>query len=220
MKINIIIKTLFWLTATILVQVRAEGQPYADFLYSGFDASYGTQTSTLSSNLTLLDGLPVTMRGASAGLLLGSSFWKAKVNVIGSYHSSSETAYAIDLKKSEAIISIYPQSLLRQGKMNKINFYINGGLSREKYKFFGTYLIDEVTGACIVEPATNKLTQWNMTGGAGIDFRLDLQKQFLLFYVEARKSLPMLVSADEDLQNTIQRSVTALQFGVCFGFRH
>jgi hypothetical protein len=221
MKSFFMVRMLFWFTAAILIQVRAEGQPVGKSLYSGFEASYQIQTSTLGSNLPLLNDLPVVMRGGSAGLILGSTSWKAKLNIIGSYHATNQIQYSIDLKRSEALLYFYPQQLIAKGKSGKLNFYIASGISRDKYKFFGTYLIDEFTGECIILPATNTLNQWNMTGGVGLEYRIKLKDQFVGLYAEARKSLPAFANSGQaEFQNTINRQITVFNVGINFGLHH
>jgi hypothetical protein len=185
----------------------------------GLEGTFGVRAFTIKSDIPELSNLKVLEEGGSAGFVMGTPFIKLNTRAVGFYYSAASTSRTIDMFEIETTVNFYPLQLLKNYS-SPINFFITGGLTMDKIKFFGHYLsADEsnINYSNIREPYLGSITQINATGGFGVEYKMP-NVNFVTLFSEVRVGLPIqTVTKGGHFENTSIQDYTAVCIGVSFG---
>lgn len=214
---GVVILTLF--IVLILKSICSHAQ--TGITHLGFHANFGTNIFGIKSNIPELNENFVSQGGGQLGLIAGNQSVKARIGLLGYYTSDGQVAGSVDLYKSGAAINFYPLAMLCK-KQFRVQPYLSGGVSYDRYKFYGYYLDNDggrVNHSVSEAPSLGAIKQVNTFLGAGIEIRLMERYDFVHFFSEARfgDNLSMSTNNTRFNQTTIasQMQFTAgLSFGV------
>jgi len=213
---RIITITCFAIGLSAVLLNQAHGQRKRENTKIGFEATAGSQSFQLASNVASLNQANINQLGGGLGFNVSGDFWKAKLKPIGFYHSNSESQTSVKLKESGGLINLYPIKLI-MGKESKLpTLYVTGGIMRGKYKINGTYLPEGETSDCVYDSETfsGDVISWNLTGGAGIEYELNFDAGSITLFGEIKKGLAAGSSSNLDLfKNTTIKNITTINVG-------
>ena len=185
----------------------------------GLEGGLGIQSATIKSDIAELNNLSWVAEGGRILFVSGNSTLMTKCG-LGFYYSASNVPQTIDLFYSELSVNFYPLSLTTARSI-RINPYLVAGAFYNLYKFGGTYLGENTEPrnfSIADENYLAKINQINVHLGAGIEYRLIDERQFLNLFAEGTCAAPILsgtqVAAFE--QTTTAKNVQA-HVGVRFG---
>jgi hypothetical protein len=187
--------------------------------YVGLEGTYGVRSFTIKSDIAELNNLNVLEEGGSAGFVMGNPFIRLNTRAVGFYYSAASTSRTIDMFEIETTVNFYPLQFLKNYS-SPFNFFITGGLTMDKIKFFGHYLsIDKsnINYSNTREPYLGSISQINATGGLGVEYRVP-NVNFVTLFGEARYGVPIqTVTKGGYFENTTIQNYMALCVGVSFG---
>jgi hypothetical protein len=185
----------------------------------GLEGTYGVRSFTIKSDIPELNNLSVLEEGGSVGFVMGTPFIRLNTRAIGLYYSAARTSRTIDMFEIETTVNFYPLQLLKKYSL-PVNFFITGGLTMDKIKFFGHYLAEDesnINYSNIREPYLGSISQINATGGLGVEYRVP-NVNFVTLFSEVRFGLPIqTVTKGGHFENTTIQDYTAVCVGVSFG---
>lgn len=207
------------ITTSVSNNVYAQSQQAKVGTHYGFEISGGVQSYQLASNLADLDQVNIDQRGGSLGFIVGSDYWKAKINPIGFYTGNADSQVTTKLIQSEAQINFYPIKLFSNSTSRLPQVYILGGTSRGKNKINGSVLSTEEDPAlCIYNTFSTSIVNWNITGGAGIEYQIGHGQEFITVFAEIKKGLSVGTSTDNvEFKNTTPNNITMVSIGFSIG---
>jgi hypothetical protein len=184
--------------------------------YRGFVASFGTRSVNVSSNIAKINQTNLMATGGQAGVIFGNNTVRAKIGLLGYYSSAGNTAGTTDLYESNASVNFYPLSLITSNNY-LIAPYFTGGVSFDRFKFFGFYINQEpgVTNYSQSEaPYLGKIKQVNATIGLGIEVKLKDKFDFIHLFSEVKYGHNL---SNQALNNTIAGTSLNNQMQVVLG---
>lgn len=192
----------------------------SDKTYRGFVASFGTRSVNVSSNIARINQTNLMAAGGQAGVIFGNSTVRAKIGLLGYYSSTGNTAGTTDLYESNASVNFFPLSLITSNSY-MIEPYLTGGVSFDRFKFFGFYINQEpgVTNHSQIEaPYIGKIKQVNATVGLGIEVKLRDKFDFIHLFSEVKYGHNLSSQAlNNTLAGTSLNNQMQVILGVSFG---
>jgi hypothetical protein len=185
----------------------------------GLEGGFGIHSATIKSDIAELNNLSWMAEGGRILFVSGNSTLMTKCGV-GFYYSASNVPQTIDLFYSELSVNFYPISLMTARSI-RINPYLVAGAFYNLYKFGGTYLGENAEPrnfSTVDESYLARMNQINLHLGAGIEYRLIDERQFLNLFAEGTWAAPILsgTQAAAFEQTTTAKNVQA-HIGVRFG---
>lgn len=174
----------------LCAQMRAGS---GDGFMNGLEGGFGIHSASIRSDIAELAGINWLAEGGKVLFVSGNRTIVTKFGV-GFYYSASHVPQTIDLFNGEVGINFYPLGLLSTSKL-RINPYLVGGAFYNQYKFGGTYLSgnSEPRNLSTVDDTyMAKINQINAHLGAGLEYRLIHDKEFLHLFAEASWAAPLL----------------------------
>ena len=186
----------------------------------GFEASTGSRSFLLESNVASINSQQLNQRGGSIGFSIGKDFWRINLTPLGFYNSNTNTKPSVKLIESEGHLNIYPLSFLIPKAARFPNIYLTGGVGRGKYKVDGSYVPQGQTSTCIFDAFSTNITSWNILGGAGIEYRIGHKSEFIILFAEIKKGLSMATSSNQEVfNNTTFKNNKMINIGLAIGFK-
>lgn len=122
--------------------------------YLGVEATMGTKTFSVKSNIPAIDGMKSLEEGLSLGVVAGGKVVLAKIKH-GFFKPSAAIAEKINLRNLEINVNAFPLEILRT-KNQFFKPYLIVGVDRNQLKFLGNYSLptSPVPPAPPLTPAT------------------------------------------------------------------
>ena len=188
--------------------------------YRGLVASFGTRSVEVSSDIAQIDGTNLMATGGRVGLIFGNEFARLKTGLLGYYSSTGNTPGTTDLYQSNLGVNLYPLALITVAQL-LIEPYFTGGVSYDRFKFFGYYINQEpgITNYSQgVAPFLGKIKQVNATVGMGLELKLRDRFDFIHLFCEAQYGRNLSSKAsDERFAATSLNNQLQVVVGVTFG---
>lgn len=205
------------LTFQALITNAQAIRPGAKSTYRGLTASFGVRSVDITSSIAKIDGTNPMATGGQVGFVFGGRAIRTKVGLLGYYTSTGTTAGTTDLYESNISVNYHPLSRM-SGVMSP---YITGGLSYDRFSFFGYYLNQEpgTTNYSSAEtPFLGKIRQANASVGAGIEFLLKDDYDFIHLFSEVRycRNLSATTEHTAFAETKLDKQMQVL-FGISFG---
>lgn len=184
----------------------------------GFMVSFGTRSSTLSSNYAAIDGMNVLEEGGSAGIIWGSRAFETEIT-LGYYYSAARVAHTTDLIEVRSSTRFYPLRAIKKGS-SRVNPFLSAGVTKNYYKLYGYYTTEEITQInCSVskEPYLGNLNVYNASVGAGVSVSLLNDYDFLKLFASTNYSRPFSTQSSTDFRQTTMSDLWSFNLGVSFG---
>lgn len=211
---------VFWLMITFLVVIIGKTVTHAQtsyIPYIGMELGVGGRSFEIESDIPQIDNLTTIKSGGSLGMVFGSEAIKVPV-VAGLYFQSIEALQSIDLLSLQANIDVSWLRLL--GVRSPIEVYSITGFSFQHFSFMGTYLDRseyENVRYVLGEPLLGRQDILNATVGLGIEYRLLDNYDFIHFFIESQKVIPLNTSSSNHFTNTIITNTSSFNVGVRVG---
>jgi hypothetical protein len=105
-------------------------------------------------------------------------------------------------------------------KRHALNPYVSAGMDYSTLKFFGHYNDPDkkINFSTSSAPYIGKINSTNGTIGAGMEWRLAREHDFIHIFAEARYAFGVSREADRYFSNTEVADATSVNLGVSFGF--
>jgi hypothetical protein len=204
-------------TQTTNAQVRSKSSPG---FVKGLEGGLGIQSATIKSSIAELNDLSWVAEGGKILFVSGNQTLMTKCG-LGFYYSASSVPQTIDLFYGELSANFYPVRLLTSREM-RINPYVIAGAFYNQYKFGGTHLAENTEPrnlSVVDESYMAKINQVNVQFGAGLEYRLLYEKQFLHVFAEGALAGALLSKASEAaFEQTSTSKHFQTHIGVRFGF--
>lgn len=186
-------------------------------VYQGLTASFGARSVDVASNIAKINRTNPMATGGQIGIVFGGKTLRTKVGVIGYYTSTGNTAGTTDLYESNVSVNFHPL-----GKTNSVvSPYLTGGVSYDRFSFFGYYLSQEpgtVNYSQGEAPFLGKIKQVNATAGIGLEFRLKDDFDFVHLFSEVRYGRNLSQSTEQSaFSHTALNKQVQVQLGISFG---
>jgi hypothetical protein len=193
-----------------------KAQSFKPIKYFGFEASFGTRSFDVKSNISAINQMRAGHEGGSLGVVFGNDVLKARIRGAGFYYSNANTPHTQEVVEAGTSLNFYPLQLLNS-KQTRLRPYLIAGGSLTKVRFYGKYLSDQISSKAY-EPFLGKVSQIMATGGVGIEYQLASDFDFIHIFMEAVGGSPIQSNASSDAfsQTSIKR-FTAISLGVSFG---
>jgi len=217
MKGLLILILFIFLTFQSLLSNAQAIRPGAKSIYRGLTASFGVRSVEIASNIEKIDRTNPMATGGQIGIMFGSRALRTRIGLLGYYSSTGNTAGTTDLYVSDIAVNYHPLA----GMNGVISPYLTGGLSYDRYSFFGYYLNQEpgTTNYSQADtPFLGKIRQVNGSVGLGIEVRLKDDFDFVHLFSEARyfrnlsSSTQQTAFAETKLDQQLQ-----VRVGISFG---
>ena len=222
---NLGIITMYMIASAIMFFLNrsAMGQTVYDepTMFKGFEASFGTRSFAMTSDIPELSNLTVVEEGGSFGILYGTDRLRVKLRAIGFYNSTDKIKRTINAFETEGIANFYPLQM-GKGTKTKVEPYVLAGIAYNQFKLYGHYLHTSegqpVNYSDSREPLLGKIVRAMGTVGAGIEWRLVNSFEFIHLFTEIKCTQPLYEKTNETMfANTNIRNCVAVNVGVNFG---
>lgn len=218
------IKALFILVlfaGLVLKSCMVTAQSFKPAKYLGFEGTFGVRSFTLSSDIAQLDQLNVVQEGGNAGIVYGVAGLRGKLRLAGFYYSSAQTSRTINGFETEGLVNFYPLELGKYTSGSKVQPYILGGATYNNIKFFGHYLNENdkpINYSDPREPKLGAISVVNLSVGAGMEWKLVDDYNFVHLFGELKYGIPVVQNASNAaFANTTVAKYMAVNVGVAFG---
>lgn len=188
--------------------------------YRGFEASFGTRSVTVSSDIERINNTNLMETGGQAGLVYGNKVLRSRLILMGYYASAGNTPGTTALYTSQASLNFYPLQMLMK-KQFIVEPYLTSGVSYDRFKFFGYYVNQEpgaINYSQAEAPYLGKIKQVNAMAGLGLEVKLKDDFDFIHLFTEIKYAQNLSgksgseVFARTSLLNQIHTSI-----GISFG---
>ncbi len=216
LRIQLICMSLLICTLSLPVEAQIRSRAGDGFL-KGLEGGFGIHSATIKSDIGELNDVNWVAEGGKILFVSGNRTIMTKGG-LGFYYSASNVPQTIDLFYGELGFNFYPLSLLSPASV-RINPYIVGGAFYNLYKFGGTYLpgnSEPRNFSTIDDTYLAKIKQINAHLGAGIEYRLIDEKEFLHVFVEGSWAAPLLANSTV---TAFEQTSTARYFQTHIGVR-
>lgn len=192
-----------------------------NYIYKGFEASFGTRSFLMNSGIEQLNGLPILQEGGQIGVIYGNSVVRTSIGVAGFFYSGSCVPHTINLFESDLGLNFYPLNI-GLNESRTIEPYLTGGVIYNRLKFFGHYLDKDksVNYSSSIEPFLGTTHQMLASAGAGVEMTLREEYDFLQLFAEAKYGVPIVQGTKYDaFKDTSVTNQILISIGVRFGAR-
>jgi len=214
---GIFIIILFIILSLKLMVAQAQSSASS---YKGFNASFGARSFALTSNIAEIDQTDLIETGGQVGFIFGTNVIKSRLGLFGYFSSSGKTPGTVALYTSNASVNFYPLHLFLKRNF-LIEPYVSGGVSYDRFKFFGYYVNQEpgVTNYSQAEaPYLGKIKQLNATTGLGLELRLRDDFDFIHLFTEIKYARNLSAKTNrETFAETTLKSQLHTVIGISFG---
>ena len=188
--------------------------------YRGLVASFGTRSVTVSSNIVEIDQTNLMETGGQVGVIFGNNIFKSKIGLLGYYSSTGNVAGSTDLYETNAAINFYPLSMISDRSFI-VEPYLAGGISYDRFKFFGCYINEEpgITNYSVGKaPFLGKMKQVNATVGLGLELKLRDRFDFVHLFSEVKYGHNLSSKTDHNaFAGTSLNNQMQVVVGISFG---
>lgn len=192
------------------VQTRLAG-----IKYKGFEASFGSRSFKVNSDISKIKDMQAGHEGGSLGIILGNDVIISRLK-LGYFTSNNNTPHTQEIFESTFQLNVYPLGFMKNSL--RIRPYLTAGVGLDKVKFFGYYLDKGNASTDAYEPLLGKISQLSFTGGAGIGYSLSRYSDFISVFAEMNTVLPLHSNASNaSFSQTSLSQFTTLSVGVRFG---
>lgn len=216
------IKVIIFIFFTLFFFNTAQSQSTSPFKYLGFEGTFGVRSFKIKSFIPEVDGMPVIVEGGSVGVIFGNDYLQTKVRAAGFYYSASSVPRTVDLFESEVLFNFHPLEYFREQE-NRLDIYAITGVAIDNVKFYGHYLADnkKTNYSTSSEPYLATLSQINITGGLGLQYRILLNGDFVHLFAEGKYYYTLHSDSNRtSFKNTSTENFTSISVGVSFGLCH
>jgi uncharacterized membrane protein YgcG len=105
----------------------------------GIEASMGTRSFRLKSDISVINKMAVPMEGASFGAIIGNKFYRVKLKQ-GFFNSADAVAQKFQLSETKGILNLYLLQSLLSNKPKYFEAYFITSVDRSLVKFYGSYV--------------------------------------------------------------------------------
>ena len=183
--------------------------------YKGFEASFGSRSFEVNSDIKKIDGMQAGHDGGSLGIILGNNVLLTRIKV-GYFYSNNNTPQTQEIFASTVQLNMYPLGFLKN--QPRIRPYLTAGLGLDNVKFYGYYLDQGNVSKGAYEPLLGKVAQFSFTGGAGVGYSLSRYNDFISVFAEMNTAIPLNTNASVSTFNQTSFSqFTSFSVGVRFG---
>ena len=105
----------------------------------GFEASMGTRSFRLKSDISVINKMAVPMEGASFGAIIGNKFYRVKLKQ-GFFNSADAVAQKFQMSETKGILNLYLLQSLLNNKPKYFEPYFITSIDRSLVKFYGSYV--------------------------------------------------------------------------------
>lgn len=184
----------------------------------GFAVSFGTRSSTLSSNYAAIDDTKVLQEGGAVGFIWGSRAFETEI-VIGYYYSAASVTHTTDLIDVRSLTRFYPLRAIKKGG-SRVNPFLSAGVTKNYHRLYGYYTKEETTKinySVSKEPYIGNLNVYNALVGAGVSVSLLNDYDFVKLFASTNYSQPFSMQGSTDFRQTTMSGQLSFNLGVCFG---
>jgi hypothetical protein len=182
-------------------------------LYRGMEISFGVRTYKVESNFEAINNSTVALEGGRARAIIGNEIVRLGGG-IGFFYSASSTAHTFELTEGDVSANFY---LFQNIRMSP---YLVTGFTFAKNKFYGYYAGDagQVNWSSAELPRIGTIDQLRASMGAGAEFDISREHDFVHLFTEARYGISLLQRTDAAvLTNTAIGNQLTVRLGVRFG---
>ncbi len=186
--------------------------------HMGLTVSFGTRAQDITSDIAVLDKMPVTFEGGSAGVLFGSQLVETKFT-FGFYYSAASVPRTLNMVQFELSNNFHFLNLINSNP-RKLSPYLIGAVNHNNYRFFGKYISTETNGAKnrgANEPYLGKVINYVLVGGIGMELMLQQTDNFVKLFTEVKYGQAIAGRADTAFSNTKLNDQLSINLGVSFG---
>ena len=206
------------LILTGIYSVTLQAQSIRPVKYLGLEASFGVRSFVVNSNIEKINQMHAAHEGGTIGVVFGNELMKARIAMAGVYYSNANTPRTQQLFESAALVNFYPMAFMKNNKKAKLHPYLVAGFSITNIKFFGTY-VDNQNSRMAYEPYLGKVSQVNVQGGIGLEYRLMSRFDFVHLFAQASYGAPVQSKRSSAFSQTTIKQCSYISVGVSFG-RH
>lgn len=206
----------------LVTAFSSNAQSYRKYLkrhtYVGMIGGFGVRSFTVDSDIKQINNLFTSKVGGNLGIIYGTSSVKFPLTV-GMYYQSIEEKRTIDLFSVEGGANVSILHLLGFKKA-KLDVYTVSTVDFQSYSFMGTYvdLPEGMSRKMIMgEPLLGKVSSINANLGAGIEYRIREDFNFIHLFAEIKKVVPLTGSSSYAFSNTTVTNNVAVNFGLRIG---
>jgi hypothetical protein len=214
--------TVALLVTAAVVSPGANAQgTFRNKIYKGFNASFGTNSFRSGSNIKQINRDRVTVAGGQVGVTFGTDVVRYDVGLIGYYSSVSDVAGTVDLHTNSISAKFFPLNSFDLPP-SLLQPYFTGGVSYDRYKFYGHYTATDEgkINYSVDVPYVGKITQAKAFVGAGFEFRILSNRDFVHFFTEAKYAYNLTNNSTRlELENTTLSNNIMINAGITFGCR-
>jgi len=105
----------------------------------GFEASMGTRSFRIKSDISVINKMAVPMEGASFGAIIGNKFYRVKLKQ-GFFNSADAVAQKFAMSETKGILNLYLLQSLLSNKPKYFEPYFITSVDRSLVKFYGSYV--------------------------------------------------------------------------------
>jgi hypothetical protein len=105
----------------------------------GFEASMGTRSFRLKSDISVINKMAVPMEGASFGAIIGNKFYRVKLKQ-GFFNSADAVAQKFQMSETKGILNLYLLQSLLKNKPKYFEAYLITAVDHSLMKFYGSYV--------------------------------------------------------------------------------
>jgi hypothetical protein len=105
----------------------------------GVEASMGTRSFHLKSDISVIDKMSVPVEGGNFGVVVGNKFYRAKVKQ-GYFNSAPAVPQKFQMVETKAILNLYLLQSLLKTRPKYFEPYFITAIDRSSIKFYGSYV--------------------------------------------------------------------------------
>lgn len=171
----------------------------AKVLYRGIEASFGTKSFQVRSDISQLHNTPLVQLGGNVGVVLGNHYNRFTIRPLGLYQSVSPNSvnmYSFEIENQTYILRSFNK------KNTRFDFYGIMGLDYNSNKFFGHYIANDESslGKSLWEtlPYLGRVDNTILTYGLGIEYQLLCKDSFMHFFLSGKSGLVLHSSTNSE----------------------
>ena len=170
-QVRMVLVAMFILAG--IYSCTVEAQSVRPIKYMGFQASFGVRSFVVNSNIEEINQMQAGHEGGTLGVVFGNEAVMARIGLAGIFYANANTPRTQHLFETSISTNLYPLAMGRNARQTGLHPYMTAGFSMDNVKFFGTYL-DTKNTKTAYEPYLGKISQINVQGGVGLEYRIKL----------------------------------------------
>lgn len=188
-------------------------------IYLGFGGSFGIRAQKITSRYPEINSKCLLQEGGSGMGVFGNRILRTKVEA-GFYYSSPTFSHTIDLIEISSSINVYPLQIVSKTE-RRFEPYVSLGIGRSYNAFYGFYHLKDMTApvnhSVTTEPYIGKSITTQATLGAGLEFHLENNTNFIHVFAEGKYSGNLSTKNTTFLSGTSMFKQVVLNIGFIVG---